>query len=80
MQIWAVFADRIVTIASPSPQGIRNGVRYTQTVTATSDADHPFYFAKFNPPTIANGRVYLGTFSPDGGIRGAQLIVYGILP
>src|SRR5215472_11915045 len=39
MQIWAVFADRIVTIASPSPQGIRNGVRYTQTVTATSDAD-----------------------------------------
>jgi MYXO-CTERM domain-containing protein len=30
-------------------------------------------FAKFNPPTVANGRVYLATFSN-------QLNVYGLLP
>lgn len=31
------------------------------------------YFAKFVPPTIANGKVYMATFS-------SQLVVYGILP
>jgi len=30
-------------------------------------------FAKFCPPTIANGKVYLSTFSN-------QLVVYGLLP
>lgn len=30
-------------------------------------------FAKFNPPVIANGKVYLATFS-------RQLVVYGLLP
>jgi hypothetical protein len=32
----------------------------------------PYNFAKFAPPTIANGRVYLPTFS-------GQVIVYGLL-
>jgi hypothetical protein len=30
-------------------------------------------FAKFNPPTVVNGKVYLATFSK-------QLVVYGLLP
>src|SRR4029079_10009684 len=33
--------------------------------------DNPGYYAKFNCPTIANGKVYLGTFSN-------QLVVYGL--
>jgi len=33
--------------------------------------DNPGYYAKFNCPTIANGKVYLGTFSN-------QLLVYGL--
>jgi hypothetical protein len=33
--------------------------------------DNPGYFAKFNSPVIANGKVYLGTFSN-------QLMVYGL--
>ncbi|HLZ15833.1 MAG TPA: hypothetical protein VKQ08_02290, partial [Cyclobacteriaceae bacterium] len=33
--------------------------------------DEPGYFAKFSAPTIANGHVYLATFS-------GQVIVYGL--
>ena len=35
--------------------------------------DNVGIFAKFNPPTVANGKVYLGTFS-------GQLLVYGLNP
>lgn len=35
--------------------------------------DNSTTFAKFNPPTVANGKVYLPTFSN-------QIIVYGLLP
>jgi hypothetical protein len=37
-----------------------------------SSRDSVGTFAKFNPPTIANGKVYLATFS-------GQLVVYGLL-
>lgn len=37
------------------------------------DRDRVGSFAKFNPPTVANGKVYLATFS-------GELAVYGLLP
>ena len=37
------------------------------------DRDRVGSFAKFNPPLVANGKVYLATFS-------GQLVVYGLLP
>lgn len=42
------------------------------TSTTYSDRDAPGLFAKFVPPTIANGKVYVPTFSN-------QLVVYGLL-
>ncbi|HEX6908497.1 MAG TPA: hypothetical protein VF154_17905, partial [Terriglobales bacterium] len=38
-----------------------------------STRDRLGFFAKFNPPTVANGKVYLGTFS-------GQLLAYGLNP
>jgi Glycosyl hydrolases family 31/Galactose mutarotase-like len=43
------------------------------------------FFAKFSPPTIAEGRVYLSTFAPENPDRApilgksAQLVAYGLL-
>jgi hypothetical protein len=39
--------------------------------TATNPSDSPGNFGKFNPPTVARGKVYLGTFSN-------QVVVYGL--
>jgi hypothetical protein len=42
------------------------------------------YFAKFCPPTIANGRVYMATFAPETGYPAAvqtgaaHIVVYGL--
>jgi alpha-glucosidase len=43
-------------------------------------------FAKYNPPVVANGKVYLATFAPEKGYPDqvvqtgpAQVVVYGIL-
>lgn len=38
------------------------------------------YFAKFSPPTVANGRVYLATFQETISKTKAGLVVYGLLP
>ena len=44
------------------------------------------FFAKFSPPTIADGRVYLSTFAPETLDRkpiagkSAHLVIYGSLP
>jgi hypothetical protein len=36
-------------------------------------------FAKFNPPLVANGRVYIGNFSTSTSANTDQLVVYGLL-
>ena len=36
-------------------------------------------FAKFNPPMVANGRVYVGNFSTSTSANTDQLVVYGLL-
>jgi alpha-glucosidase len=44
------------------------------------------FFAKYSPPTIAEGHVYLSTFAPENPDRtpvtgkSPQLVVYGLLP
>ena len=49
---------------------------------SSSPADSLGLFGKFNPPTVAHGRVYVGTFGTSCGADGAgcngQLVVYGI--
>ncbi len=37
-------------------------------------------FAKFCPPTVVNGKVYLATFSDPGGSAANHVVVYGLLP
>jgi outer membrane protein assembly factor BamB len=49
---------------------------------SSSAADALGMLGKFNPPTIAHGRVYVGTFGSNcsgPGCRG-QLVVYGVRP
>ena len=44
-------------------------------------ADQLGYFAKFCPPTVANGRVYMATFAPESGYvqtGPAHIVVYGL--
>jgi len=47
-------------------------------------SDRLGYFAKFCPPTIANGRVYMATFAPETGYPAAvqtgaaHIVVYGL--
>jgi len=43
-----------------------------------STRDGVGYYAKFNPPTIANGKVYLGSFAPPNNPGASQLLVYGL--
>ena len=47
-------------------------------------ADRLGYFAKFCPPTVVNGRVYMATFAPETGYPAAvqtgpaHIVVYGL--
>jgi hypothetical protein len=51
----------------------------------TLERDGGGFFAKFSPPTIADGRVFLSTFAPETPDRtpipggSAQLVAYGLL-
>lgn len=38
------------------------------------------YLAKYNPPTVFNGRLYVGTFGPDDASSPNKLVAYGLLP
>lgn len=38
------------------------------------------FFAKFAPPTVANGKVYAPSFYNPSNYQGAKLLVYGLLP
>jgi hypothetical protein len=44
-----------------------------------SSRDRVSYYAKFNTPMVANGKVYLGTFAPPSDPGASQLVVYGLL-
>ena len=63
----------------PSVPGILRAFDATNLATELWDSkqnaarDDVGLYAKFNPPTVANGKVYLGTFS-------GQLVVYGLNP
>ena len=57
-QLWAFDASKLTNELWDSQQN--------------SSRDSVGSFAKFNPPTVANGKVYLATFS-------GQLVVYGLL-
>jgi hypothetical protein len=46
---------------------------------ANSADNEGYYFAKFVPPTIADGQVYVASFPPDLRGKGkGHLIVYGM--
>jgi hypothetical protein len=47
--------------------------------TLNSARDNVGNFAKFNPPMVANGRVYIGNFSTSTSANTDQLVVYGLL-
>lgn len=38
------------------------------------------WHAKFNPPTVINGKVYVPSFGSDDGTDPAKLVCYGLLP
>jgi hypothetical protein len=42
-----------------------------------SGRDHLGMFAKFCPPVVANGKVYIATFAEPA--KGSKLVVYGAL-
>jgi hypothetical protein len=44
-------------------------------------ADQLGYFAKYCPPTVANGKVYMATFAPETNYiqtGPAHIVVYGL--
>src|SRR5205085_8259892 len=38
------------------------------------------WHAKFNPPTVVNGKVYVASFGSDDGTDAPKLVCYGLLP
>ena len=38
------------------------------------------WFAKFNPPTVVNGKVYVAAFGSDDQVDPNKLVCYGLLP
>ncbi|MDP9168610.1 MAG: hypothetical protein M3O32_21510, partial [Actinomycetota bacterium] len=90
--VWATFTSTVIDTVSPTNKGdswhnlvpgaffafdAANLTTPIWTSLANKARDDSGIFAKFNPPIVANGRVYVASqMSPDGG----KLLVYGLLP
>lgn len=73
--LWAVYPKDVVTTDVTGPGILRafdaNDITRELWNTTQNSNDSPGIYAKFCPPTIANGHVYLATFSN-------QVVVYGL--
>jgi hypothetical protein len=73
--VWASHAIHTDAAESVGPGILRafdaNDITNELWNSSQSPADNPGFFAKFSAPTIANGHVYLATFS-------GQVVVYGL--
>jgi hypothetical protein len=73
--VWASYAETGNANVGPSPGILRafdaNDITRELWNTEMTPGDQPGYFAKFCPPTVVNGHVYLATFSH-------YVVVYGL--
>jgi hypothetical protein len=77
--VWAAFANTSGNQdENGSPfQGVLHAFDAGSAIDLWNNASDPlWYWSKFNPPIVANGKVYLGTFGDSSSNGG--LIVYGL--
>lgn len=82
--VWAVHQKDGTTAGAATVPGVLHAydaITLKELWSSTQDAsrDSIGYYAKFVPPLVANGRVYLPSFDDHNG-PGNQLLVYGLLP
>jgi outer membrane protein assembly factor BamB len=69
--IWASLPKHDDAFVSDVPGVLRAFDPYTLIEIWNNESEPQYNFAKYCPPTVANGRVFLATFSN-------QIIVYGL--